>query len=899
MSAKRWKQVEELFQTALAQEPGRRSAFLVGASNGDEDLRREVERLLAQNASLDERLERPALEGEGALRSVAGLLPGVGLGPYRIEAPLGAGGMGQVYKARDTRLGRQVAIKVVAEEFSNRFEREARAISGLNHPHICTLYDVGPCYLVMELVEGETLASRLKQGRLLMETVLRYGAQIADALAAAHAKGIIHRDLKPGNLMVTKSGIKVLDFGLAKIQQPDETLTASHVVQGTPAYMAPEQLERKPCDARTDIYALGLVLYEMATGKRLRQGEPPALHGLPYQFVHVFERCLDPDPERRWQSARDVQAELEWIAKSPARESRPTQSSRLTWMIAALAGAVLAIVVIGWSRSSVRPIANPSAVEFSVFPDKGTTFSLGGDGAPWPAISPDGRSLAFVALRSNGEQQIWIRPLDSSTSRPLEGTEGASRLFWSSDSRSVGYFANGQLVRVDLESGATRVVCEAPYLGGLAGTWAGDVIVFSRSGGLYRVRADGGPATIVIPDAGDIKQSSPTFLPDGRHFLYLARSARPEQRQLCLAELDRREPKCFPNVPSAVRFAPPGHILFLEGQALAAQSFDPHRLAVSGERLAMPGVAISTGFDFLPPFVWVSDTGVLSYRAESVTPLVWLDRSGTQLERVGTGSPQTVTRDGNRMIFVRSDRQTGNRDLWLHDRERGTESRLTFDLGQESGPRFSSDGEHVLFLSARNGTNKLYRKPVRGGTEEQVASIPIDAGNPDWSSDGRFILYHYQFDLWAISLTGDRKPFPVVQTAHGERAGRFSPDVRWVAYDSTESGPREIWVQPFPPTGSRWQVSTSGGTSPRWSGDGKELFYVAADGMLTVVPVESGSTFQWRAPKPLFQTMFRGGVYATYTPSHDGKRFLMNVPPGREDVTPITVVLNWTALLRK
>jgi eukaryotic-like serine/threonine-protein kinase len=911
MTAERWRQVEELYHAALALEPEQRSRFLVHATGSDEELRRDVESLLAQDVSREGVLDHPAWEG--AHLQPTQVVVGTQLGPYRVESVLGSGGMGHVYRGRDTRLGRAVAIKIVNREFSSRFEHEARAISALNHPHICTLYDVGPGYLVMELVEGETLAARLQKGRLPIEMVLRYGAEIADALAAAHAAGIIHRDLKPGNLMVTKSGMKVLDFGLAKTMQAAQTPASSQLIQGTLAYMAPEQLEAEPCDARTDIFELGLVLYEMATGQRRKQGEAVNLGALPERFAHVLERCLKQDPEDRWQSVRDVQAELEWAGKPMAVEPSSKPSPRWVWPVAALACAALAIALLLRFLDPGTSSMEPMSIEFSVFPEKGTTYPLGAEG-PWPSISPDARYLAFIGVRPDGEQQIWVRSLGSSIARPLSGTQGARRPFWSPDSRTIAYFANNQLRRVDRDSGATRMICEAPYLGGMTGTWGeGDVILFPKRGGLYRVAAGGGPASLAVPDTEDTKPHMPNFLPGGQRFLYLAWSPRQDRSQVCTGSLSSAETTCFSNLRSAVLYAPPGYLLFLDNQRLVALSFDPHRMKTSGEPVTVSGVDAWTGATFLPPRVSVSSNGALAFASQGIMPLAWLDRSGALLEAAGTGAQPAVSRDGRRIAVVRVDRGTGNRDIWLYDRARGTESRFTFDPSIDALPVFSPDGGHILFISDRSGDRQFYLKPASGAENEKlVASSATNAWGADWSSDGRFVLYQVLdfggvFDLWAFSVadaqkpfvTDGKKPFPVARTEHAEREGRLSPDVRWVAYDSTESGRREVWVQPFPPTGSKWQISTTGGSSPRWRGDGKELFYIAADGNLTAVAIDVGRTFQSGAPQPLFQTIFRGDVSAGYAVSPDGRRFLMNVPPGVDEITPITVVTNWTSLLRK
>jgi eukaryotic-like serine/threonine-protein kinase len=912
MTPERWRQVEELYHAALAQDPQQRTHFLVHATETDEDLRREVESLLAQEISREGVLDRPAWDG-ALLPPSTEIATGTQLGPYLVEALLASGGMGHVYRGHDIRLGRAVAIKIVAWEFSSRFEDEARAISALNHPRICTLYDVGPGYLVMELVEGETLAARSQKGRLPIEMVCRYGAEIADALAAAHTAGIIHGDLKPGNLMVTKSGMKVLDFGLAKTMQKAQTTASSQLIQGTLAYMAPEQLEAEPCDARTDIFALGLVLYEMATGQRRKQGEAVNLGVLPERFAHVLERCLKQDPEDRWQSARDVQAELEWAGKPVPPERSSKRSPRWMWPVAALACAAIAIALLLRLLDPGNFSPEPIAIEFSVFPEKGTTFPLGA-GGPWPSISPDGRYLAFIGLRPNGEQQVWVRSLGSSIARPLPGTQGARRPFWSPDSRSIAYFADDQLRRVDRDSGATRVICEAPYLGGLTGAWGEeDVILFPKRGGLYRVAAGGGPASLAVPDTGDTKPHMPSFLPGGQRFLYLAWAPRPDRSRVCTASLHSAETTCYSNLRSGVQYAPPGYLLFLEDQRLMALSFDLDRLKISGEPVTVSSVEAWTGATFLPPQVSVSSNGVMVFASPGIMPLAWLDRSGVLLEAAGTGTQPAVSRDGRRIAVARVDRHKGTTDVWLYDRERGTESRFTFDPSNDAMPVFSPDGEHVLFISDRSGTSQFYVKPSSGaGNEKLVASNVTNPWNLDWSSDGRSVLYQVLtfdtvFDLWAFSVADVQglsaaegtKPYAVARTEHGEREGRLSPDVRWVAYDSTESGRREVWVQRFPPTGSKWQISTTGGSSPRWRGDGKELFYVAADGMLTSVAIDAERTFQSGAPQPLFQTMFRGGVSASYTVSPDGTRFLMNVPPGADVMTPITVVTNWTSLLQK
>jgi len=887
-------------------------------------------------------------------------LMGRRLGVYHLQALLGAGGMGEVYRARDTRLERDVAIKILPQMFTAdpdrlaRFEREARVLASLNHPSIGAIYGLeeadGLRGLVLELVEGETLADRLRRGPLPVAEALFFARQMAEALDAAHERGIVHRDLKPANIKITPDGVvKVLDFGLAKAAtgdgvSPDLTHsptvtvagTREGVLLGTVAYMSPEQARGKPVDKRTDIWAFGCVLYEMLTGRaafggetvsdtiaRILEREPDwgALpEAAPASISRLVRRCVTKDPKRRLHDAADARIEIEEALTAPIGvETLPTAFAggvfswrsrlfreRVAWVFA---GAVLSLAGL-WVLSPSGPSESPAAVELSVFPPKGATFPFEG-GAPWPSVSPDGRQLAFIAVTAGGQQQLWIRPLDSAIASPLQGTDGAARPFWSPDSRSIGFFANGKLWRFDLPGGPPQAITDAPYLGGMSATWGRDgVIVFSHVGGLHRVSAAGGPATIVTRAPDDQSQgdpSSPAFLPDGRHFLYVLEKPRGEETQICVASLDSTETTCVLTVHSQAAYAPPGYLLFVRDAVLRAQRFDANRLEVSGEAFRVTDDQILVEPVWRPRSFSVSDNGVLAYHPSTgETQLVWVNRSGTSLGAIGPtgnyGGPE-LSADEQRIVITRRDLRTGNTDLWLYDLSRGTSSRFTFDPSQDSNALFSPDGQRVVFTSTRNGVPELFQKLTSGAGREEL--LVASGGNPnDWSSDGRHILYQRfdtrtGWDLWVLPLSGDRKPFPVVQTAHGEREGHFSPDVRWIAYDSTESGRREVWIQPFPPTGSKWQVSTGGGFSPRWRGDGKELYYVAADGTLTAVAVSGGSTPEFGTPAVLFQTMFREGAYGSYAVSGDGQRFLMNVPPDAGDVTPITVVVNWEAALSR
>jgi Tol biopolymer transport system component len=571
-----------------------------------------------------------------------------------------------------------------------------------------------------------------------------------------------------------------------------------------------------------------------------------------------------------------------------ARAGRWIERAAWVGLLAAL-GALTAWLA--WTRP---PIAAAPAVEIAIYPPPGTTF-VRSAGGPWPIVSPDGSKVAFVAL-SQTDQQLWIRSLDSTVARPLSGTEGAFRPFWSPDSQSIAFFANGEIRRIDLASRAVRVLGEARFSGGLSGTWGEDAIVFSGAlGGLRRLPLGGGSSSVVV--AGS-ELATPTFLSDGRRFLYLA--ARNDQTtfEVCLGSVAGGEHRCVPGPMSPVRFAPSGHLVFVRDGILQAQRFDVGRLQFGGEAIRLADTAIDLENWYQAPPFSLSPDGVLAFYPRPPARYAWFDRSGRQLDVLPiTGGTPAVSPDGLHVVAARRDPRTLTTDLWLFDRARGTETRFTLTPTTEVQPTFSRDGAHVVYSVLGEG---FFQKPVTGGAETRL--LDVDGGSPDWSADGRFVVYQAQtaetgFDLWAVALSGDRKPFPVAQSPHGEREGAFSPDVRWLAYDSTETGRREVWVQPFPPTGARWQISTAGGVSPRWRGDGRELFYVAADGRLTAVPITAGAGFQWGAPRALFETPFRSGTYAPLQVSDDGQRFLMQKAPDTAEESPITVIVNWTARL--
>jgi serine/threonine protein kinase len=922
VSPEHLRKVEELYHLVREGPVEARAALLAQA---DPALRSEVESLLVQHGG-DGVLDRPAMEVAAKLLedSRMELAVGASLGPYKIESYVGAGGMGQVYKARDTRLGRAVAIKVSSQEFNARFEREARAISALNHPHICTLHDIGPNYLVMELVEGPTLAERLKQGALPMESALRYGAQIADALAAAHAQGIIHRDLKPGNIIIAKGGVKVLDFGLAKSPE-DETLTTSRMVMGTPAYMAPEQREGKACDARTDIYALGLVLYEMATGKRPTQDQPVLPDNLPEGLAHVIERCLDLDPEQRWQSARDIRTELDWVArpKTPAPVAKPPFNGGNKWIwITATAIASLIFSVFAFDHLT-RKTPDAAAARFAVAPPFHAT---GLD----VAVSPDGRRIAFAS--QNDASALWVRSVDSLNSEQLPVAGGAIRPFWSPDGRSLGFFSYvSGLKRVEASNrlGSVQTLTSTAWPNG-GGVWGSAGILYSPEAtgiGLYHIPSEGGtpvPVTRLNSARQEISHRYPQFLPDGRHFIYWVWSALEENIGIYAGSLDPKEK--LPEGPLVrtwreAQYAEPGYLLFLQGSKLMARQFDATRLRLKGEPLALPEPVGLDWFTTGRAKFSVSQGGVLAYQEAVALPssrIVWRDRAGKQLRSVEApqgsyGNDISLAPDEKR-IAVTGEDENALEDLWVVDLERATSLRLTSIHGSNQAPVWSPDGRRVAFHSNRNGVYDLYTMQADGsGAEELLVKSSHRKTATSWSPDGRFIVYDTLgpagYDIWVLPLEGDRKPFPFLQTEFNEEWSRLSPvpdshGHLWMAYTSNETGRNEIYLRPFlpgtpdGPAGSKVRVSTEGGAYPQWRRDGRELFYIHQD-KLWAVDVGLPGTPQIGTPQALFECHFNDGTFSGYAPFADGHRFLFVERAGEPPTPKINVVLNWTAELKR
>ena len=888
------------------------------------------------------------------------LAPGTRLGPYEISSPLGAGGMGEVYRARDTRLERTVALKVLPAHFASsperrqRFEREARAIASLNHPHICVLHDVGQQdgvdFLVMEYLEGETLADRLKKGALPIDQVLRYASEIAEALDRAHRHGIVHRDLKPGNVMLTKSGAKLLDFGLAKLRAPetpvsaasqlsalatgDKPLTAEGSLVGTFQYMAPEQLEGKEPDARTDIFAFGALLHEMATGQRAFRGksqasliaailasDPTPISRLqpltPPALDRVVATCLAKDPDERWQSAHDLWQELAWIrdggsTAGPAA-ARRIGRERIAWAVAVLVAAMAGLVVARWRVDAARE--TPRVIQSNLLPPPNVALNLL-DASP--VLSPDGRRIAFMARGEDGRHRVWVRALEDLAAHPLAGTDGANDPFWSADGRSLGFFADGKLKRIDAAGGPPQVVCDAST--GRGGAWSREgVIVFAGQlgTGLLRVSASGGasvPATRLDAVSHETSHRWPFFLPDGRHFLYtvLRAGGGPEKDAVFVGTLDSDERRQLVAARSNAAYAPPGYLLFVREATLMAQPFDAARREVAGDAVPVadpicifPIVALAT--------YSVSETGLLAYQActaRGFSQAVWFDRAGRQSETGIAAGPigsLRLSHDGRRVAFRLDDRQARG-DIWIHDLARRVSSRFTFDPANEFNPVWSPDDTRIVFSSYKTGSGDLYQKATTGGGAEELlyGSNNFKAAF-DWSRDGRILIFGEfgsttRQDLWALSLP-ERKATPILQTEFFEKAGALSPDGRWLAYHSDESGRPEVYVQPFPGLGSKWRISREGGVYPLWRGDGKEIFFTTDDGKVMAVDVSSATTFAAGDPKLLFTARLKHGsaralLSRDYDVTSDGQRFLVTVAPGEEVVPPITLVQNWPGALK-
>ena len=866
---------------------------------------------------------------------------GTRLGPYEIVAPIGAGGMGEVYRARDTRLDRSVAIKILPSEFAHnaqlklRFEREAKTISQLSHPNICTLYDVGDDYLVMELLEGESLADRVGRGPLPIADIFRYGAQIADALSRAHRAGVVHRDLKPGNVMITKTGAKLLDFGLAKesgVPPPSaadltqqKPLTQEGTILGTFQYMAPEQLEGQDADARTDIFAFGALLYEMAAGKRAFEGKtktsliasivggtPRALSEIrpvtPRALEHVIAKCLEKDPDDRWQSAADVAEELRWIAAEPAAESRPRRSSLIPWLVAI---AAIVIVIAAFVLVTLRkPVSHVMYSDITAPVEATFTFDEG------PAtIAPDGAMIVFPAVTANGVSTLWVRPLDGPVAHPLHGTEGGTFPFWSPDSKSLAFFADAKLRRIELASGTIETLADAPS--GRGGSWAPDgTILFSPSPGdaIYRVAQSGGPVQPVTQldgARGDSSHRYPAILADGRHFIAFVQGSN-EGGNLLLASLDSKETKIVGTADAGVVFAPPDSVLIVRDRVLRAQRINPRTSAFEGEAFPIAeGVQASGTYNYAN--VSASRTGVITYvtgASATRADFVVIDQTGKKISTIGEPGDKLdprVSPDGF-TILSSVDNAGGNADIWAYDVRRNVSTQLTFAAGNEFGPVFSPDGKSMVYTSFEHRPGDLFLKRIDGsGAGEVLYGDKRRKVPSDWTRDGKYIVFNVVnpktvWDIEAYSVL-DHKTFPVVASADSDMQGHVSPDGKWIAYSTIGAGRHEVYVQRFPTSSERWQISGGGGGMPAWSRDGRQLFYVTPDGKMMAASVHpSGDQFVADAPRVLFTTGMRqlsGVTRNQYDVMPDGK-FLVNVVSAEDRrIVPITIVQNWTEKLKR
>jgi serine/threonine protein kinase len=888
------------------------------------------------------------------------LTSGTKLGPYEIQSALGAGGMGEVYRAKDVRLDRTVAVKVLASHLSSspelkqRMEREARAISSLNHPNICHLYDIGSQdgtdYLVMEFLEGETLAERLGKGALPLSEILKIGIAVAEGLAAAHRQGIVHRDLKPGNIMLTKSGAKLMDFGLAKSAagglgaaargsgassapflsaaqtmsqaSPVSPLTTAGTMIGTIQYMSPEQIEGKEADARSDLFALGAVFYEMATGARPFEGksqisvasailekEPAPISAVqpltPPAFEYIVTACLAKNPEDRIQTAHDVALQLKWVAQSGTTTVRSSEKKSnyrelLVWRIVAVVALIFIALALFWRGSRGA--------------EQTTYFS-----APLPfaardvAVSPNGHTVAIVGHRETERNNvIWIYEPGSQESTSLSNTEGATFPFWSADGQSLAFFADGKLKKLSLAGGLVQTLCDAPT--GRGGTWNKDgVIVFTPSGhlgvGLYKILASGGtPTQITVPDKTQVEDSHrwPQFLPDGIHYLYSAihLSGGRQLSEVYVGSLNSNEKRLVTKASTNVAYVAP-YLLYYHDRTLFGQHFDTKTFELTGEP-----IPILTDVQYSPRIsravFAASNTHLLVAQKAGDTgasQFLWFNRQGQEIGtalKPGIYGNMMLSPNGKIVASDVTDPVSQNTDIWTFDLETQSAKRLTFDPAIDSVPIWSPDGTRLVFSSNRGVTFDLYLKDTNGAQEEK--HIPQDGPDrfpSDWSRDGKYVIFERGADLWFLTIP-ELRATEFLKASSTLKNGQFSPDGKWVAYSSNESGRWEVYVTSFPEAHGKWQVSNAGGDQPRWRSDGKELFYLGPDSKMMAVPVKTGANFDAGTPTALFQANPRELVATSeqfsYDVSKDGQKFLINTQL-KTGMAPMSVVLNWTAKL--
>jgi serine/threonine protein kinase/WD40 repeat protein len=949
MTLERWKQVKEILHGAMQKESHERSTFLDQACKDDPSLKPEVESLLASRAGISDGLLQTALPEQIALGK------GARLGPYEIVSLIGAGGMGEVYRARDTALKRDLAIKVLPNSYtsdpdrSRRFQQEAEATAALNHPNILTIYQVGSdngtFYIAAELLQGESLRDKLLAGRLTLRSAIEYGVQIARGLAAAHEHEIVHRDLKPENVFITKDGrVKILDFGLAKLTQrtsnvgdmaPTRTLaTEPGVVMGTVAYMSPEQVQGKTVDHLSDVFSFGQVLYEMLAGRRAFQKpsavetmtailteDPPALAqvapNVPVALQRVVHRCLEKSSEQRFQAASDLGYALEALSDSGGfpMVSAPA-AERPTWQKWILAGAAVALIAaaIGILIARHRSETPPLQMEASILPPPGEGFWANLNRPA--AISPNGASLALIAMR-NGHTELWLRRLDASEAQPIAGTEDASYPFWSPDSRHIGFFADGKLKKVDASGGKVAEICQAGMLG-LGGAWSSrGVIVFATlASPLRAVNENGGtpePISSIPLTNGAIGQMWPVFLPDGKHFLFLDwryPSAGKSDNSIWIGSLDGEKARPLPLNSTSVQYAS-GYLLFVRNGDLFAQPFNLVKNELTAQ--AFP-VARNVQFEsFIQDGAFtVSANGILVYGTAGTgvdSELTWMDRGGRSLSVLGEAGQfetQAISPDGKRVaVSLRFSNLRQN--VWIYDTDLGTRVPLEpVDTGNPIySPRWSPDGRQVAYRDLGGGSHctiYIHNSDGSGQAKKVLEASEGAISVEDWSPDGRHLLFcHSRFEgptYWHDRLRvapmegGGKLEFEIDNAANG----KFSPDGHWIAYSDDTS--HQVYVTPFPGPGARIAVSSSTGNDPRWRGDGQELFYADKDQTLISVQVrESAADFRVLSSRPLFKLPLPDNV-GFYDVTHDGKRFLINVRTHKQQAAPLTLVTNWTAQLQ-
>jgi eukaryotic-like serine/threonine-protein kinase len=890
------------------------------------------------------------------------LSPGTQLGPYEIGAPLGAGGMGEVYRARDTRLDRSVAIKILPQQLSSdpvrkqRFEREAKTISSLNHPHICVLYDVGHHdgidYLVMECVEGETLAKRLEKGPLPLEQVLKYGAQIADALDKAHRGGVVHRDLKPGNIMLTPTGAKLLDFGLAKPTAPMATLatltiavpqqspvTQEGTIVGTFQYMSPEQIEGKELDGRSDIFSLGAVLYEMLTGKKAFEGktqlgvasaslekEPAPINSVkpltPPALDHAVRRCLAKDPEERWQTARDLALELKWIAASssqttlasaaPGHTLRTRWTRTVAWSVGSfILAAVATSALWNWKRAPSLPTRTISRFTITLPPGRRLA---GLDGGPVVALSPDGTHLAYVARHGGGTQLLYLRPMDGLEAQPISGTEDAVCPFFSPDGQWLGFFAGNKLKKVSVNGGPAQILGDVPMGRGASWSDQGVIALAPTNNSSLRQMPDAGGSLQPVTrfNKGEIGHRWPDFMPGGKALLFAASISNFNwnHAQLVIWSLATGERHNLVQEATHPRFASSGHLIYAQGASLVAAPFDSQQLTVTGAGVpVVEGVLTSTATGAAQ--YSVSATGSLVYvpgnAVSAQSRLVWVTRNGTEQPisaPVRAYIFPRISPDGGRVAVDIREQES---QVWLYDLIRGTLTRLTFEGSLSLSAVWAPEGKRLAVQSNKGGPLNIFWEPADGSsglerlTTSESLQFPVS-----WSRDGQLLTFaeidpNSGYDIWVLRLS-DRKAQPFLRTPFNESVPQFSPDAHWLAYVSDESGRWEIYVQPYPGPGGKWQISTDGGMEPVWNPNGRELFYRSGDEMMAV-DITTQPSFNAGKPRILFEGRYEHtpATGPNYDISPDGQRFLMLKPNEQEVAAPtqINVVLNWFEELKR